>query len=75
MTMQCQQLKVSLPQPLYQLLQAKAEPYGLSLAGYIKHLIINDVKSSVGHTLPLSPVTTSEISDDQKGCDDDCEQT
>lgn len=73
--MQCQQLKVSLPQPLYQLLQAKAEPYGLSLAGYIKHLIINDVKSTVGQPLPLpSSSSTSEISNDQKGCDDDCEQ-
>ncbi len=38
------QVKVSLPDPLYDYLQSKAGKFGLTLSSYIKNLIIDDVK-------------------------------
>jgi hypothetical protein len=38
------QIKVTLPQDLYLHLKSKAEKFGLGLAAYIRHLVINDVK-------------------------------
>ena len=38
------QIKVSLPNPLYDYLSSKAGKFGLTLSSYIKNLIINDVK-------------------------------
>lgn len=38
------QIKVTLPDELYLHLKSKAETFGLSLASYIRHLVINDVK-------------------------------
>jgi len=41
---QATQVKVTLPDELYLHLRSKAEKFGLSLASYIRHLVINDVK-------------------------------
>jgi predicted DNA-binding protein len=38
------QIKVSLPDPLYDFLNSKASKFGLTLSSYVKNLIINDVK-------------------------------
>lgn len=38
------QIKVTLPEELYLHLKSKAEKFGLGLASYIRHLVINDVK-------------------------------
>jgi predicted DNA-binding protein len=38
------QVKVTLPDGLYMYLKSKAEKFGLSLASYIRYLVINDVK-------------------------------
>ena len=43
-TIQSTQIKVTLPEELYQHLKSKAEKLGLGLASYIRHLVINDVK-------------------------------
>ena len=41
---QTTQIKVTLPEELYLHLKSKAEKFGLGLAPYIRHLVINDVK-------------------------------
>ena len=41
---QTTQIKVTLPNELYLYLKSKAEKFGLSLASYVRHLVINDVK-------------------------------
>lgn len=38
------QIKVSLPAPLYNFLQQRAKRYGLTMASYVRNLIIDDVK-------------------------------
>ena len=38
------QVKVTLPNELYLHLKSKAGKFGLNLASYIRHLVINDVK-------------------------------
>lgn len=38
------QIKISLPNPLYDYLSSKAGKFGLTLSSYVKNLIINDVK-------------------------------
>ncbi|MEK7458277.1 MAG: hypothetical protein AAB612_02220 [Patescibacteria group bacterium] len=38
------QIKVSLPDPLYDYLHSKAGKFGLTLSSYVKNLIIDDVK-------------------------------
>jgi len=43
-TPQSTQIKVTLPEELYMHLKSKAEKFGLNLASYIRHLVINDVK-------------------------------
>jgi hypothetical protein len=44
MSIDVTQIKVSLPDPLYDFLSSKAGKFGLTLSSYIKNLIINDVK-------------------------------
>ena len=41
---QTTQVKVTLSNELYLHLKSKAEKFGLNLAAYIRHLVINDVK-------------------------------
>ena len=41
---QSTQVKITLPDKLYLHLKSKAEKFGLNLASYIRHLVINDVK-------------------------------
>lgn len=43
-SLQTNQIKVTLPEELYLHLKSKAEKFGLNLASYIRHLVINDVK-------------------------------
>jgi hypothetical protein len=38
------QIKISLPDPLFDYLSSKAGKFGLTLSSYVKNLIINDVK-------------------------------
>lgn len=38
------QIKISIPDPLYDYINSKADKFGLTLSSYIKNLIINDVK-------------------------------
>ncbi len=38
------QIKISLPDPLYDYLSSKAGKFGLTLSSYVKNLIIDDVK-------------------------------
>lgn len=38
------QIKVSLPVKLQELVQSKADQYGLTISTYIKHLVLDDVK-------------------------------
>lgn len=42
--LQATQVKITLPNELYLHLKSKAEKFGLNLAAYIRHLVINDVK-------------------------------
>lgn len=39
------QIKISLPDPLYDYLSSKAGKFGLTLSSYVKNLIIDDVKN------------------------------
>lgn len=41
---QTTQIKITLPDELYLHLKSKAEKFGLNLASYVRHLVINDVK-------------------------------
>ena len=41
---QSTQIKITLPGELYLHLKSKAEKFDLSLASYVRHLVINDVK-------------------------------
>ncbi len=41
---QATQVKITLPDELYLHVKSKAEKFGLNLASYIRHLVINDVK-------------------------------
>lgn len=38
------QIKITLPERLQELVQSKADQYGLSISTYIKHLVLDDVK-------------------------------
>ena len=38
------QVKVTLPYELYFYVKSKADKFGLNLASYLKHLVVNDVK-------------------------------
>jgi len=42
---QTTQIKVTLPDELYFYLKSKAEKFGLNMASYVRHLVINDVKN------------------------------
>ena len=44
LNIQTTQIKVTLPDELYFLLKSKAEKFGLNMASYVRHLVINDVK-------------------------------
>lgn len=39
------QIKISLPDPLYDYISSKAGKFGLTLSSYVKNLIIDDVKN------------------------------
>ncbi len=48
------QLKVNLPVALYEYLASKAQKFDMPIAGYIKHLILNDVKDVAYPTFRIS---------------------
>lgn len=39
------QIKITLPQQLKDLIQSKAQKFGLPIAGYVKHLILKDIEN------------------------------
>jgi len=41
-----QQVKLTLPNQLYELLQQRAGKFGVNLASYVKNLIVNDIRES-----------------------------
>lgn len=45
-TIQTTQIKITLPEELYFHLKSKADKFGLNLASYVRHLVINDVKDN-----------------------------
>ena len=45
-TTQATQIKITLPEELYFHLKSKADKFGLNLASYVRHLVINDVKDN-----------------------------
>lgn len=53
---QTNQLRVTLPDQLQQLLQDKASEYGLSMSSYVKNLIINDIKGVRYPTFKATPM-------------------
>ena len=57
MNAQTTQLKVTLPQRLYDYLESRARRFGLTMSAYIKHLILDDVKDDDMPTYPMSPAT------------------
>ncbi len=44
MSVQTSQIKVALSAPLHGFLQEKAKRYGLTMAAYVRNLIIDDIK-------------------------------
>ena len=44
-TLTAHQIKVTLPTPLFSYLREQAERLGLTLSGYIKNLIVDEVKN------------------------------
>lgn len=42
--LQSTQIKITLPEELYLHLKSRAEKFGLGLASYVRHLVINDVR-------------------------------
>ena len=53
-TIQATQVKITLPDELYFHLKSKADKFGLNLASYVRHLVINDVKDSDVPTFIMS---------------------
>lgn len=51
------QLKVTLPLQLQQFVQGRADAYGLTMSGYIKYLVLDDMKSSTSQVFPMSEKT------------------
>ncbi len=49
------QIKITLPDPLYDYISSKADKFGLTLSSYVKNLIINDVKDMEYPTYQASP--------------------
>ncbi|MDA1079428.1 MAG: hypothetical protein O2840_01920 [bacterium] len=51
------QVKITLPAQLQHFVQEKADIYGLTVATYIKHLVLDDIKDSSMKTFPMSRKT------------------
>lgn len=54
MSTQSTQIKVTLPIELYEFVQAKASRFGMSVASYAKHVLLNEVKDSDIPTFKMS---------------------
>lgn len=57
MSTQQAQIKISLPLPLKEFLESKAKKYGMPIAGYVRHLIMQDVKTLDYPTFQASEAT------------------
>jgi predicted DNA-binding protein len=53
-TTKTSQVKITLSQELYAYLKSKADKFGLTLAAYVKNLVINDVKDTDIPTFKMS---------------------
>jgi len=53
-TFTAHQIKVTLPSPLFSYLREQAERFGLTLSGYIKNLIVDEVKNQSFPTFKMS---------------------
>lgn len=53
-TFAAHQVKVTLPTPLFSYLREQAERLGLTLSGYIKNLIVDEVKNQSFPTFKMS---------------------
>lgn len=60
MNTQQAQIKVNLPLPLKEYIESKADKFGMPLAGYIKHLILEDVSDMDYPTYQTSERTEEE---------------
>lgn len=51
------QIKISMPNPLYDLLNSKADRFGMTMSSYVKNLILNDVKDMEYPVFKMSETT------------------
>jgi len=51
------QVKVTLPSQLQQFVQSKADKFGMTLSGYIKYLVLDDVRDMDMPTFTMSERT------------------
>ncbi|NCO12239.1 MAG: hypothetical protein COZ34_01405 [Candidatus Pacebacteria bacterium CG_4_10_14_3_um_filter_34_15] len=61
MQTQTTQIRVTLPVKLQGFLQTKANKYGLSLSGYIRNLVINDVQDVKYPVFEMSDQSVSDF--------------
>lgn len=57
MALAAHQVKVTLPTPLFGYLREQADRFGLTLSGYVKNLIVDDVKNQPFPTFRMSRET------------------
>jgi hypothetical protein len=55
------QIKITLPVQLQEFVQSKAEKYGLSVASYIRHLVLDDVKDMEMPVFKMSEKTEKVV--------------
>lgn len=68
---QSSQIKVTLPEQLYDFVRSKADKFGLTISSYVRHLIIDDVKDLDIPTFKMSAkrekVVLKAVKDHKKG--------
>jgi hypothetical protein len=55
------QIKINLPLRLKKKFEARAEEYDMTLAGYVRHLMVNDINSQKPRELKFSADTIKAI--------------
>ena len=55
------QIKINLPLSLKEYLESKAQKFGLPMASYVRHLILNDVKEMVFPEYKMSDRTEKKV--------------
>lgn len=71
MNAQNTQIRVTLPVQLQGFLKTKADTYGLSMAAYIRNLILNDVQDVTYPVYEISAKAKSAFEDAKKQVDQD----